>query len=326
MFVFWYFANETYNTDPDKFPWPQYSSSGVREHTAELANLALSDVTPIHSGTPPRAASSSHLNIAFEYGFLDSRATGRPGRSRDVINEVSEPSTPDAVASTARGKSYLTHLFRNSPPEVEPEARKPSSEMNIGNISNATLSSNEQTFLLPKAYPEAGQRREYDAIPQDDGDIESQHDFRPIPVVTIKKAITWPKEKGLNAVKNVFYSKTWNKKDIWENGVLQTASYLPAVFLGLLLNILDGLSYGMNGESFPIVLMRSEIDGYAGMILFPLGHDVFSGLGPDGLSIFYVSCIVSQLVYSCGGSVFKGGIGSEMVGFFNSQISLDQSQ
>lgn len=52
------------------------------------------------------------------------------------------------------------------------------------------------------------------------------------------------------------------------------------------------------------------------MILFPLGHDVFSGLGPDGLSIFYVSCIVSQLVYSCGGSVFKGGIGSEMVGFF----------
>lgn len=50
------------------------------------------------------------------------------------------------------------------------------------------------------------------------------------------------------------------------------------------------------------------------MILFPLGHDVFSGLGPDGLSIFYVSCIVSQLVYSCGGSVFKGGVGSEMVG------------
>lgn len=65
------------------------------------------------------------------------------------------------------------------------------------------------------------------------------------------------------------------------------------------------------------------IDGYAGMILFPLGHDVFSGLGPDGLSIFYVSCIVSQLVYSCGGSVFKGGIGSEMVGSFPPPIFAD---
>lgn len=49
------------------------------------------------------------------------------------------------------------------------------------------------------------------------------------------------------------------------------------------------------------------------MILFPLGEAIFSDLGPDGLSMFYVSCIVSQLVYSCGGSAFKGGIGSEMV-------------
>jgi len=51
------------------------------------------------------------------------------------------------------------------------------------------------------------------------------------------------------------------------------------------------------------------------MILFPLGQTVFSDLGADGLSIFYVSCIVAQLVYSCGGSVFRGGVGSEMVCF-----------
>lgn len=49
------------------------------------------------------------------------------------------------------------------------------------------------------------------------------------------------------------------------------------------------------------------------MILFPLGQPIFEDLGPDGISMFYVSCIVSQLVYSCGGSIFKGGIGSEMV-------------
>lgn len=183
---------------------------------------------------------------------MDSRA-GRsflPGRSRDVINEVSEPSTPDGVASIARGKSYLTHLFRNSPPETEPEERCSSNEQtNIGNISNDLLRLNEQSSLLPKAHPEVGQRRGYDAIPQDDGDIESQHDLRPMPRITIKKAITWPKEKGLNAVKNAFYSKPWNKKDIWEKGIVQTASYLPAVFLGLLLNILDGLSYGMNKKN-----------------------------------------------------------------------------
>ena len=49
------------------------------------------------------------------------------------------------------------------------------------------------------------------------------------------------------------------------------------------------------------------------MILFPLGQPVFAHLGAAGISIFYVSCIISQLVFSCGGSIFRGGIGSEMV-------------
>ncbi len=49
------------------------------------------------------------------------------------------------------------------------------------------------------------------------------------------------------------------------------------------------------------------------MILFPLGEPIFADLGPDGLSMFYVSCIISQLTFSFGGSAFKGGIGSEMV-------------
>ena len=69
----------------------------------------------------------------------------------------------------------------------------------------------------------------------------------------------------------------------------------------------------------------------AGMILFPLGEPLFSKLGPDGISMFYVSCIVSQLVYSLGGSVFKGGIGSEMVrkgevNFRETRIQTDPAQ
>jgi len=49
------------------------------------------------------------------------------------------------------------------------------------------------------------------------------------------------------------------------------------------------------------------------MILFPLGQPIFEKLGSAGISMFYVSCIISQLVYSGGGSIFKGGVGSEMV-------------
>lgn len=48
------------------------------------------------------------------------------------------------------------------------------------------------------------------------------------------------------------------------------------------------------------------------MILFPLGNPIFENLGSAGISIFYVSTIIAQLTYSCG-SVFKGGMGSELV-------------
>ncbi|KIP03684.1 hypothetical protein PHLGIDRAFT_110510 [Phlebiopsis gigantea 11061_1 CR5-6] len=67
---------------------------------------------------------------------------------------------------------------------------------------------------------------------------------------------------------------------------------LPAVVLGTLLNILDGISYGM--------------------IAFPAAG-VFTGLGGVGVSMFFVSAIISQLVYSSGGSGFAGANGSMMI-------------
>lgn len=75
--------------------------------------------------------------------------------------------------------------------------------------------------------------------------------------------------------------------------VLRPFQYIPAVFLGVLLNVLDGLSYGM--------------------IMFPIGDALFSSMAPAGLSMFYISTIISQLVYSLGGLAFLSGIGSEMI-------------
>lgn len=59
------------------------------------------------------------------------------------------------------------------------------------------------------------------------------------------------------------------------------------------------------------------------MILFPLGQPTFAKLGPAGISMFYVSCIISQLVYSLGGSSFTGGVGSEMVSCLNSTCGIN---
>lgn len=66
----------------------------------------------------------------------------------------------------------------------------------------------------------------------------------------------------------------------------------------------------------PFLKMVSKTTAFVltglGMILFPLGKPIFAGLGSAGISIFYVSTIVSQLTFSTG-SIFKGGVGSELV-------------
>jgi SulP family sulfate permease len=108
----------------------------------------------------------------------------------------------------------------------------------------------------------------------------------------VKETLTTGREHVLNLGRSITNPKNYTK-DAVVSGALSSVQIASAVFLGLLLNLLDALSYGY--------------------ILFPLGAPIFSNTGPDGISIFFVSCIVSQLCYSLGLSVFKGGVGSEMI-------------
>ena len=48
------------------------------------------------------------------------------------------------------------------------------------------------------------------------------------------------------------------------------------------------------------------------MIIFP-ATGVFENLGPMGVSMFFVSAVVAQLVYTFGGSGFGGANGSMMI-------------
>lgn len=101
-------------------------------------------------------------------------------------------------------------------------------------------------------------------------------------------------ESGFGAVEQIApKSGERSRSETAGNFAVRCVSYLPAVFLGTLLNVLDALSYGM--------------------IMFPISEAIFSQMAPAGLSMFYISTVISQLVYSCGGSAFKSGIGSEMI-------------
>lgn len=88
-------------------------------------------------------------------------------------------------------------------------------------------------------------------------------------------------EEHHSLVENVF-SFTYN-----------VINQLPACTLGLLLTILDALSYGM--------------------IIFPITEPLFAQMGPSGISMFYISTIICQTVLSGGWSSFPNSIGSEMI-------------
>jgi len=48
------------------------------------------------------------------------------------------------------------------------------------------------------------------------------------------------------------------------------------------------------------------------MIIFP-ATGVFADLGPMGVSMFFVTTVIAQLVYTFGGSGFTGANGSMMI-------------
>lgn len=335
----------------------------VREDTAELASYALSDKASIHSASPRQRPGQTQLESYFAQGPEDEPAlslsrTGE-GLHRHTIAEVSEPVSPEnGPTSKSPGKSALTNMLKRSPPSTSPpqlgedhndkpthtaDGNEDSQEQRrlIITPNGLAVDSSERTPLLWK--DNAFETHHPDWI-RGQQDIERQELRRRVSWPKLRNVILWPREKGLDIARTVLNPKRWDRKAIVQKAVIEPFGYLPAVILGLLLNILDALSYGMffpfmlvsqnqklrlvfgNSTASLVVLIalcrfqrcdvvtRSACSHFIiGMILFPLGQPIFEKLGSAGISMFYISCIISQLVYSCGGSIFKGGIGSEMV-------------
>lgn len=236
----------------------QDSSRRVREQTAELASYALSDAGSIHGeGSSPlhhplsEAESIASMDSYFGQTSEDGAATPRPPLRPDVIEEVSEPASPDVEPSTPRhspGTSVIAEMLRNSPPKKD---GKTAGERQHGDRSRPRIavaesddevpvSVNERTSLLPKD----ANRHRHQSNGNGVSDVEGQQPMRRRPWITRKRIVTWPKERGLALARTATNPKTWNPKTLWREGVVKPVGYVPSVVLGLLLNILDALSYG----------------------------------------------------------------------------------
>lgn len=228
----------------------------MREDTAELATYLLADgQSQQNPSFLQRSRSSIH-----EVPWSDNGETGsvEQGHTSDTIIEVSEPPSPSesADAEEPSGPSVLSNLLRKSPPQSVTQTHAPISrvrhddsesdssdddthtedEQRRHSIERPEVS--EQTPLLGRI--SSGQRQSYG------GDIEGQKpqsERRPWfnGLVEVGHKV---EERVAHGVAVAINPKQWDRKAIWHNAVVAPASCLPAVAVGLLLNILDALSYG----------------------------------------------------------------------------------
>ncbi|KAI0126003.1 sulfate transporter family protein [Xylariales sp. AK1849] len=301
----------------------------VREDTAELASYVLADKKDKRRASFLRRSTSvpsypdRELSTS-EHGAANTEAQQKSA-SEETIAEVSEPSSPDSTIEDIpdEGPSILSSMLKHSPPEhggdaSETEAYVPSEDggrstrpadqlsLKHGSLAFGSGEVDGASERTPLLRTKSNRYRLLDSPDLSEGedmsDVESQ---KPRPQSRHRNYSSAREIAGdkIRSLFNVVNPKTWDKKAVWQQVVMHPLHCLPAVVLGLLLNILDALSYGM--------------------ILFPLGNPIFANLGPAGITIFYVSTIISQLTFSTG-SIFRGGVGSELievVPFFHSMAA-----
>ncbi|KAJ5203036.1 hypothetical protein N7449_005115 [Penicillium cf. viridicatum] len=278
------FYHRSFNSNMDP---AHYASDGLRDQTAELATYGLSlnkkSLLKDGPGLPPS------LDIFHGSQKSASYSRDEATSSHTAAGEgLLEPGYASIDPASASGSSALTEMIRRPLTDTEEDQVTQLGTDDISFPPSSAISDeperdNEHTSLLSKSRSKSTQN--YGSA----GDAENQGP-------AVKRSPNLIK-KGISSVahysRTLSNPKSWDGQVIWKEAVVYPASLVPAVLLGLLLNILDALSYGM--------------------ILFPLGEPLFAHLGTDGISMFYVSTIISQVVFSCGGSIFKGGIGSEMI-------------
>lgn len=242
----------------------QDNSQVVREDTAELASWALSDKTSFVSGhsptrhllCPTAPSTSSRNNVRIDEQERWDQPKPAEFDCPNAIPEASEPASPSSMQSSRKspGVSALSQMFKNTPPTEaassgSDDEDKVLDDMGLepvtvreGIISQPT----EQTALFLKKQVYGSNGTDIN-VPNHDLENQETHWTR----TTGRQngdSFSRVVERGRSAMAKIFRPKSWGAEAIWKEGLLRPARYTPAVILGLLLNILDALSYGRSNS------------------------------------------------------------------------------
>lgn len=164
--------------------------------------------------------------------MAESSPANSPSQSRRQSGDIEYLVSPVTPVSPSTTHSILSHLLKKDNHEREPliQRHKSKDYNSTTNNSSTTLTDPELGNDQEPTHPLDNQRK------------------GPKEFCQIKNKLSDPQS--------------------WITCFTQPIGYIPAVILGLLLNLLDAISYGM--------------------ITFPLNNPIFASFGPEGISMFFV--------------------------------------
>lgn len=250
----------------------QYARS-VREDTAELASYLLSDQSS-RRGAPAflnRQRSNSHrpprdISQPFSNSVLDDVEAG-PTRDSGFVEEASDlpfDGPLEEEDSDVAGPSIISNMLRRSPPEMPGSLADPDETPASGRtlrVGPTTVGPNDWETHQKQGRQDVGEDLLTETTPllrvrslpspamSDpglDSDLEDQKFSQPRPWLG---ALSNTGRRIAGAASALFDAArdqpaSFERRSLWNTLVVAPVSCLPAVIVGLLLNILDALSYG----------------------------------------------------------------------------------
>lgn len=242
------------------------NARSVREDTAELASWALSDFH--NTASPPirhnETSSTPHTDeIQFprrkQAQYARPHAVDNSSRP-DPIEEMSEPHSGGTSSSNSksRGRSVLTDMIRRAPYTQDSSSSSSIQEVEhhrdghrIVTVREGIISqpTEQTTLLLKKTAWRSDTSPKYGSF----NDLESLKTLQSRP---------WAKGREVagtacQRLRSLLNPSSWTKEDLWVVGMRYPLLCIPPVVLGLLLNVLDALSYGIVRALTPALLFAN---------------------------------------------------------------------
>lgn len=225
---------------------PKYASQGVRDKTQELASYALEPESVPRSYSTASHESELPAGRKRRRSRADSNLVGDArdsfeGLRDEVIVEDSEPTSPEPLEPNkgVPSESPFTTMNRSTNRSARGTQWGRSGESEVPELYlDDTEAGGERQTLLPKA------RLSRSEAKPNYGSVRASEDGSPGKVGAIVQHMrTYIKAHSKSTVRTMKDPETWSSRAFKQYG-MNSLRMASAVFLGLLLNVLDGLSYG----------------------------------------------------------------------------------